>query len=72
MYKFSFGSLQGNPEFSSLFSCYLEIVHPLFSEGFPSFYIPLPFISALHLYVLGYFLRYLSHQDPFECGKRSC
>ena len=38
VYKFSSGSLQGNLEFSSLFSCYLEIVHPLFLGDY------LPFI----------------------------
>ena len=39
VYKFSSGSLQGNPEFSLLFSCYLEIVYPPFLGG------SLPFIA---------------------------
>ena len=42
VYKFSSISLQCNPEFSSLFSCYLENVHPPFLGG------SLPFISLYH------------------------
>ena len=42
MYKFSSVSLQGNLEFSSMFSCYLEILHPPFLGG------SLPFITLYH------------------------
>ena len=63
VYKFSSGFLQGNFEFSSLVSFYLENIHPFFSKR-ESFYSPFPCISAFHLYVLGHFLGYLSHQNP--------
>ena len=70
--KFNYGSLQGLSQFSSLVSFYSEIFHPLFSGGFPSFYSPFHYISTLHLYVLGHFLGYLSHQDSSRGGRMSC
>ena len=47
-------------------------VHPPSFGGFPSFYIPFPSIPALHLYVKGHFLGYLSYQDSAEGGRKGC
>ena len=41
-----------------------------FLGGFPSFYSLFTCIPALHMYVSGHFLGYLSHQDLSRGGRR--